>query len=167
LNNLPTQLQLPESDLLKAIHAYASDFYSTQPDGEKSFLSMDGTALLAMGILLEEMAVEVIGKTGHLSFLESARVQNGLVPTFWNGKRQVPSHFEGNQNREQKRQNVGEVESDINNEGETPTTDVDLDQSDTALNNKYHQVHMVEESEDTESQSESEEDSESIDEDSE
>ena len=66
--------RLPDSDLLKTIHAYASDFYArAMPDGGKSdFKSLDETALLAMGILLEEAAAEALGKTGDLALTEAA-----------------------------------------------------------------------------------------------
>lgn len=65
---------LPDSDLLKLVHAYASDFYArTTPDqGRTDCQSLDGTALIALGILLEEAAAEVIGETGDLAFVEKA-----------------------------------------------------------------------------------------------
>lgn len=64
--------KLPESDLLKAIHAYASDFYgrAVKGKGAVDFESLDETALLAMGVLMEEMAGEVLGETGDLAFVE-------------------------------------------------------------------------------------------------
>ena len=63
---------LPESDLLKAIYEYASDFYSRATDhqGLVDFESLDETALMSLGILLEEMAVQVLGDTGDLGFVE-------------------------------------------------------------------------------------------------
>lgn len=64
--------RLPDSDLLKAIHTHASDFYGAHPDAEDSFGSMDETALIAMGILLEEFAAERLGETGDLAFVEAA-----------------------------------------------------------------------------------------------
>jgi hypothetical protein len=98
--NLPPKLELPESDILKAIHAYTSDFFSVLPGKEKGFMSMDHTALLAAGILLEEMAIEAVGETGHFALLESARMQSGRAPVFWNGRREVPFYYEGNQPKE-------------------------------------------------------------------
>ena len=70
--NLTDDQKLPESDLLKAIHAYASDFYgrAVKGRGKVDFESLDETALLAAGILLEEMARDALGKTGHLAFVE-------------------------------------------------------------------------------------------------
>ncbi|GKU05265.1 membrane protein [Fusarium langsethiae] len=70
---------LPESDLLKAIHAYASSFYSARSRGRQvtydrnvTDRSMDETALLAFGILLEEAGKEVLGRRGDLVFTEGA-----------------------------------------------------------------------------------------------
>lgn len=72
--------RLPDSDLLKAIHAYASDFYGALPDGQDSFGSMDETALIAMGILLEEATVEGLGGTGDLAFVEAANPNEANRP---------------------------------------------------------------------------------------
>lgn len=70
--DLPQSQHLPESDLLKAIHAYASDFYActTSNKGLSDWRSLDETALMAMGILLEEAAQEALGETGDLMFVE-------------------------------------------------------------------------------------------------
>ena len=70
--NLTGNQKLPESDLLKAIHAYASDFYgrAMKGKGKVDFESLDETALLAVGILMEEMACEALGETGDLAFVE-------------------------------------------------------------------------------------------------
>jgi hypothetical protein len=64
---------LPSSDLLKAIHAYVSDYYGSGHLGETSFdfESMDETALIAFGILLEETAASILGETGDLAFTEA------------------------------------------------------------------------------------------------
>lgn len=69
---LTDKQKLPESDLLKAIHSYASDFYgrAVKGRGMVDFESLDETALLAVGVLLEEMAGEVLGETGDLAFVE-------------------------------------------------------------------------------------------------
>lgn len=68
----PQQQELPDSDLVKAVHAYASDFYGRVlgERGKVSFGSMDETALLAMGVLLEEEVGRVLGETGDLVFVE-------------------------------------------------------------------------------------------------
>jgi hypothetical protein len=78
---LPADQRLPDSDLLKAIHAYASDFYSmaTHDKGRCDFRSMDETALLALSVLLEEAAVEVLGETGDMVLVEPEGLEN-IVP---------------------------------------------------------------------------------------
>ena len=76
--HLEPHQRLPDSDLLKTIHAYASDFYAnaTADGGKSDFKSLDETALLAVGILLEEAAAEALGKTGDLALVEAA-VEDG------------------------------------------------------------------------------------------
>jgi hypothetical protein len=63
---------LPESDLLKALHCYTSDFYShaTIDGGTGDWRSLDETALMALGILMEEAARDILGTTGDLVFTE-------------------------------------------------------------------------------------------------
>ena len=73
---------LPDSDLLKAVHVYASNFYdrATGDSGQGDFRSMDGTALIALGVLLEEAAKHRLGEKGHLIFVEGdegGEVANG------------------------------------------------------------------------------------------
>lgn len=77
---LETHQILPESDLLKAAHAYSSDFYdmATTTKGQTDYKSLDETALLAVGILLEEAAREVLGKTGDMVLVEPEGLENGL-----------------------------------------------------------------------------------------
>ena len=59
--------RLPDSDLLKTLHAYVSDFYAaTETQGERDWQSMDETALLALGILLEEAAAQAVTENGNL-----------------------------------------------------------------------------------------------------
>ena len=74
--DLPKSQTLPDSDLLKAIHTYASDYYhrATVDKGQFDFYSMDETALLAIGILLEEAANHSLGATGDLAFVEGQEV---------------------------------------------------------------------------------------------
>ena len=74
--HLTDEQKLPESDLLKAVHVYASDFYSkaTPNKGIVDFESLDETALLGLGMLLEEMAAHVLGATGDLAFVEGEEV---------------------------------------------------------------------------------------------
>ncbi|POS86982.1 hypothetical protein EPUL_002579 [Erysiphe pulchra] len=63
---------LPDSDLLKALHAYTADFYSnsTSNKGITDWKSLDGTALIALGILTEELIKDIIGETGDLALTE-------------------------------------------------------------------------------------------------
>lgn len=76
---------LPSSDLLKAIHSYTSHFYDALGHGGRheayavggrgiSERSMDETALLALGILLEEAGREIVGKGGDMVFTEEEDV---------------------------------------------------------------------------------------------
>jgi hypothetical protein len=67
---------LPESDLLKALHCYTSDFYSraAADEGIGDWYSMDETALLALGILMEETARERLGQNGDLVFTEGEEI---------------------------------------------------------------------------------------------
>lgn len=61
---------LPDSDLLTAVHEYASDFYGrSYGGGTVDFMSMDETALIAVGVLLEEWAATV-GREGWRAFVE-------------------------------------------------------------------------------------------------
>ncbi|KAK1993626.1 membrane protein [Colletotrichum falcatum] len=72
---------LPDSDLLKSVHFYASHFYSALggPERNPSYQvgarniderSMDESALLAFGILLEEAGRDVLGSKGDMVFTE-------------------------------------------------------------------------------------------------
>ena len=88
----PSQ-QLPDSDLLKAIHAYTSDYYFCNTIIDRSaritqadFHSMDETALLAMGILMEEAARQRLG-TGDLALVEADNEDEAdqVRPKVWMG----------------------------------------------------------------------------------
>ncbi len=72
---LPANQQLPSGDLLTAIHAYVSKLYSRTAEGDSqlAWKSMDETALIAFGILMEETAREALGETGDFAFVEAAR----------------------------------------------------------------------------------------------
>ncbi|WEW59750.1 hypothetical protein PRK78_005230 [Emydomyces testavorans] len=82
--HLPPDQTLPDSDLLKAIHTYTSDFYSnaTVDHGRSVWSSMDETALLAMGILLEETTTEALGKTGDMVFVEGEEAVDDTEPGY-------------------------------------------------------------------------------------
>jgi hypothetical protein len=90
--HLTEKQKLPDSDLLKAIHTYASDFYSraTVDRGQVDFSSMDGSALLALGILLEEAAEHVLGSTGDMVFVEGKpKNTDGVLQGFSKGQSMV------------------------------------------------------------------------------
>ena len=72
--------RLPESDLLKAIHSYTSDFYSlvTRDRGKYDFKSLDESALIAMGILMEEATREALGENGDMVLVEPEGLKDGL-----------------------------------------------------------------------------------------
>jgi len=75
-NKRQSRTDLPESDLLKALHCYTSDFYSrnTADQGAGDWRSLDETALIALGILMEEASRDVLGQTGDLVFTEGELV---------------------------------------------------------------------------------------------
>ncbi|PWW79560.1 hypothetical protein C7212DRAFT_53050, partial [Tuber magnatum] len=61
---------LPDTDLLIAIHQYSSDFYGANGMGPASYRSMDETALLSIGVLLEETVRTCLGKEGELALID-------------------------------------------------------------------------------------------------
>ncbi|KAJ6790006.1 hypothetical protein PWT90_03795 [Aphanocladium album] len=75
---------LPESDLLKAVHGYSSRFYgrmrrrgnTAAQNYNIDEASMDETALLAFGILLEEAGRDVLGKKGDMVFTEGVEPED-------------------------------------------------------------------------------------------
>ncbi|KPI45667.1 uncharacterized protein AB675_823 [Cyphellophora attinorum] len=75
-----SDIDLPDSDLLKAIHAYASDYYSraTPEHGTHDFRSMDGSALIALGYLLEATIEKSLGDNGDMALVEPRSWTNGL-----------------------------------------------------------------------------------------
>ena len=79
--NLTDDQVLPDSDLLKAIHAYVAEFYgrATLDKGQSDVRSMDESALLALGILMEETAKEILGEAGDLVFVEGEEVKEDSV----------------------------------------------------------------------------------------
>lgn len=60
------------------MHIYASDYYESAlgAQGDVSFGSMDETALLAVGILLEEAAGHILGETGDLALVEGEEISD-------------------------------------------------------------------------------------------
>jgi hypothetical protein len=79
--NLEPYQKLPDSELLKAVHAYTSDFYSirTEDKGKCDFRSLDETALIALGVILEETSGQVLGETGDMVLVEP-EVYDNFVP---------------------------------------------------------------------------------------
>jgi hypothetical protein len=79
-DNLLSTTSLPQSEMLKAIHTYASDFYATtaREEGKFDFNSLDETALIAMGILIEETVREALGENGDMVFVEPEGLDDGL-----------------------------------------------------------------------------------------
>ena len=80
---LPDSKKLPESEMLKAIHTYATDFYESaaKEQGRYDFRSLDETALIALGILLEEAVKEELGENGDMVFVEREGLEHGLDET--------------------------------------------------------------------------------------
>lgn len=74
---------LPDSDLLKAIHAYAADFYRSYNRGKADFdsRSMDETALIAISFLLEESVKQANGEHGDMVFVEPEGLENAPQAT--------------------------------------------------------------------------------------
>ena len=84
--HLQLHQRLPDSDLLKTIHAYAADYYGafSKKDSSLDFRSMDETALLAMGILLEEAAAHYLGSTGDLALVDHTDAHANTSPEgYW------------------------------------------------------------------------------------
>ncbi|KAL8756784.1 MAG: hypothetical protein Q9199_002708 [Rusavskia elegans] len=77
--NLSDSQELPDSDLLKAVHTYTSDFYGKGlgSKAEVDFRSMDETALMCVGVLLEEYMQRILGDTGDLVFVEAGEEKEG------------------------------------------------------------------------------------------
>lgn len=71
-NERESKTDLPDSDVLKALHSYISDFYSRATVSETTGIwrSFDESALLGFGILVEEAMREILGETGDLVFTE-------------------------------------------------------------------------------------------------
>lgn len=67
---------LPSSDLLKAIHSFTADYYlkATPDKGIEDWKTLDGTALIAFGILAEELLQDVLGQTGDLALTEGEEI---------------------------------------------------------------------------------------------
>ncbi|KAG8168739.1 hypothetical protein KVR01_001488 [Diaporthe batatas] len=97
---------LPDSDMVKGIHCYASHFYEAlgrwcarEPRGSIGRVndrSMDETALLAIGILLEESARQSLGRDGDLVLTEGLEDGGrGIQKESSSRRTQTPVGFEG------------------------------------------------------------------------
>ena len=116
---LTSEQRLPDSDLLKSIHSYATDLYAhgTEDEGHGDYRSMDETALLALGILLEEAADHVLGEAGDMVFVEGEKddsresgSRNGHVPEAIAKESSVASHMT-DQPWGRKRRKIGHIRS--------------------------------------------------------
>lgn len=101
--------QLPESDLLKVLHTFTADYYdqNTQDRGQSDAKSLDASALLALGILLEESAAAVLGMTGDMAFVEGqaeSSVSNDGTPKLESGDSIKKSSSLGADRKQIKRQ---------------------------------------------------------------
>ncbi|KAF4629174.1 hypothetical protein G7Y89_g8976 [Cudoniella acicularis] len=85
---------LPDPDLLKALHRYTSGFYAraTSDGGAIAWRSMDETALIALGFLMEE--VSHLGRTADLVFTEGAQVDESPNKTIYR-QPALPATFSG------------------------------------------------------------------------
>jgi len=84
---------LPDADLLRALHAYAADYFASPgpQKTQRAWKSMDETALLALGILLEETTSSTLGVTGELVFTEEDQTCGDRAAQTWDGAQWVES----------------------------------------------------------------------------
>lgn len=87
---------LPKTDVLNAIHGYTSNlFHARAPteEGRENGLMrcMDGSALLALGMFLEELADDLVGKQGHMMLAKTdcSEFDNGTTASWQNESIQV------------------------------------------------------------------------------
>ncbi|KAK3309187.1 uncharacterized protein B0T15DRAFT_392092 [Chaetomium strumarium] len=119
---------LPDGLLLKSVHSYASRFYEAAATrlGSRCYVgtrtiderSMDETALLAFGVLLEEASREALGKAGDLVFTEPSSepeaatrvVQEGMSKPASEGAGETRESVTGQSRPKAKRRKVGKQE---------------------------------------------------------
>lgn len=78
---LPRKTRLPPSDMLAAIHAHAADFYKYGMQRWKAvYQSLDESALLAFGILAEELCKELMGPGGFRCLLDDPQATDNEDP---------------------------------------------------------------------------------------
>lgn len=75
--------RIPDTEILKVVHAYAADFYSANARGavNHNYRSLDETALMAFAILLEEASAEALGESGDMVLVEPEGLEDGLLET--------------------------------------------------------------------------------------
>lgn len=71
LNSYPfiQNSDLPDSDLLAAIHYYMSCRIQDLVTRDSAYEAYDGTALIAIGIEVEELLLDFLGTAGHLLYV--------------------------------------------------------------------------------------------------
>ena len=65
-----TEENVPDSDLLTAVHQYVADLYEAHGLVNRGSYIFDETALVGIGILIEERVRAVLGQTGHLALVD-------------------------------------------------------------------------------------------------
>jgi hypothetical protein len=106
--------------LLAAIHQYTADFFQNQGLEEVCSRQFDETALLAMGVIVEELVRESLGTEGHKMFLEDESRLSELVVDL-GGSSLQESSGEGKvilvENPEDSDEYVGDVDEIDDSEG--------------------------------------------------
>lgn len=71
--NVPVEFHpdLPSSDLLKALHYYTGEYFRHH-DNYEGYRTLDETAMLSLGILIEEAIKDILGPHGALEYAEDA-----------------------------------------------------------------------------------------------
>jgi UAF complex subunit Rrn10 len=62
--------ELPSSDLLKALHYYTGEYFRHH-DNYDGYRTLDETALLTLGVLMEEAIKDSLGPNGALAYAEN------------------------------------------------------------------------------------------------
>ncbi len=161
---------LPDSDLLKAVHAYASEFYGRR-GGATDFESFDETALIAIGVLLEEWAGDVLGAEGEGAFVEAGWEDGRGRPaeymgegSGWNGriiskrgkrgkKRMKDKEVELEEDEEEDQEE--EEEDEDEDEDEEAEAVIEQESNDTYQKSKHHSTKFDTETESSDDQSRS------------
>ncbi|KAF1815929.1 hypothetical protein P152DRAFT_471302 [Eremomyces bilateralis CBS 781.70] len=70
---------IPDSELLRAIHHYTTHLFKGLGAGESDpcWGAFDGTAMLALGVLVEETVRELVGDSGDLAFVGGVEIKKG------------------------------------------------------------------------------------------